>query len=118
MPFEVVQYPDTAPDRDGTEVTVHWSRDGLVQLEVTRHVWSHACPRGCDGIVTGCSECPRGTTEEFDQAKAPASTVFINENPAADPKVTIYTQPLNRGQINKLIRVLRRARDQAYGEDA
>ena len=30
----------------------------------------------------------------------------------------IYTDPLNRGQINEMIRTLRRARNAAYGEDA
>lgn len=31
---------------------------------------------------------------------------------------TIFTRPLNRAEINRLIRVLRKARDDAYGADA
>lgn len=33
------------------------------------------------------------------------------------PKWSIHSEPLTRVQINDLIRVLRRARDQAYGRD-
>lgn len=44
---------------------------------------------------------------------------FIAENPdASDPdRTTGYTPVLSRDEINKLIKVLRRARDQAYGRD-
>lgn len=152
MPFEVVQYPNTSPDDSGTEVTVHWSKDSHVQLEVVRHVWGHVCVNGCDGVVTGCDQCPRGTVAEFDKGKefgAPAivgeATGSLDVGPAVssgglglhrgtpapvgvmvelvgtpDPigPAQIWTQVLSRQEINKLIRVLRRARDQAYGEDA
>lgn len=33
-------------------------------------------------------------------------------------RTAMYTPPLTRDEINKLIRTLRRARDQAYGQDA
>lgn len=185
MPYEVIQYPNTSPDDSGTEITVHWSKDSHVQLEVVRHVWGHVCRNGCDGINTGCSECPRGTTPEFDKGKefgAPAivghsvgpcgayghpggapwrcslreghigdhAAVVDGSEQATWPNDTlslatertvpglvngdtdtpeqmpvssdlpaqIWTQILTRQEINKMIRVLRRARDHAYGQDA
>lgn len=138
MPYEVVQYPNTSPEVTGTEVTVHWSRDSHVQLEVVRHVWAHQCRNGCDGVTSGCDECPRGTTDEFNKAKSSARDVGELEGMGFTPDeamslqkdqellldsgdtgpARIWTQVLSRQEINKLIRVLRRARDQAYGEDA
>jgi len=35
-----------------------------------------------------------------------------------DPSVSIVTKPLTRNEINRMIRVLRTARDQAFGADA
>jgi hypothetical protein len=32
--------------------------------------------------------------------------------------ISVFTEPLSRNEINKLIRTLRKARDQAYGQDA
>lgn len=137
MPYEVIQYPNTSPNDSGTEITVHWSKESHVQLEVVRHIWGHVCPNGCDGINTGCSECPRGTVDEFHKGKDLGAPVIVGTVLTAErtaPAVTdgdpeqmpvasdlpaqIWTQILTRQEINKMIRVLRRARDQAYGEDA
>ncbi|BBY78858.1 hypothetical protein H7I53_17950 [Mycolicibacterium pulveris] len=89
MPYEVVQYPRTDA-ADGTEVSVHWSKQGNgdhVQLKVERHVWGAAvCPNGCternaqiavenralravEGSIPlayhGCSECPPFAVERL-----------------------------------------------------
>lgn len=46
---------------------------------------------------------------------------FVADNPdgeaVADGRTSAYSPPLGREELNKLIRVLRRARDQAYGRD-
>jgi hypothetical protein len=44
---------------------------------------------------------------------------FVAENPDAqgDGRTTAYVPPLSRDEVNKMIRALRRARDQAYGRD-
>lgn len=44
---------------------------------------------------------------------------FAADSPDADTSArsTVYTPPLDRDEINKLIRVLRRARDQVFGRD-
>lgn len=122
MPKEVVQYPRT-DGNSGTEVSVHWDKDqGYVQLGVTRHVWMGSvpedgrrhidhdycgecerqskCPNGCDGETTGCTEC-----------SSPEQSDFVEE------PVSVFTDLLTRQQINTMIRVLRRARDQAHGKD-
>ena len=35
-----------------------------------------------------------------------------------EPSLSLYSEVLDRGEINRLIRTLRKARDQAYGADA
>lgn len=43
---------------------------------------------------------------------------FAANNPTvSDERSSVYTPPLSRDEINKLIRTLRRARDQVYGRD-
>ena len=44
---------------------------------------------------------------------------FAAENPDGDTseRSTVYTPPLSREEINKMIRTLRRARDQVFGRD-
>lgn len=43
---------------------------------------------------------------------------FVMQNPdAEDGRTTAYSPVLTRHEINRMIRALRRARDQAYGKD-
>lgn len=129
MPKEVVQYPNT--DRfSGTEMSIHWDKDcAFVQIGLTRHVWGDVNPDSPVSPVHAdhhhCHECAvvaernaklraEGLPEIMcDSTSSPAPAVGEFEQPA-----TVFTEVLSRNEINKMIRVLRRARDQAYGEDA
>lgn len=44
---------------------------------------------------------------------------FVADHPNGETsdRSTVYTPPLSRDEINKLIRTLRRARDQVFGRD-
>lgn len=121
MPKEVIQYPATVGN-SGTEMSVHWSKGGdsvlstagQVQIAVTRHVWipdpdsQHASAAHADH--NHCSQCVSGDEAQVDDG-------LIGWGNPGDP-ATVYTEVLGRGEINALIRALRRARDQAYGPDA
>lgn len=135
MPKETVQYPRT-DGSVGTEVSVHWTKQaaedtpcGWVQVSITRHPWEQpACPNGCDGVLTGCSECPpKGRLAlggqipmlppgpETDEAGTIVSTPLTSADVGGSE--TMYADPMTRDELNRLIRTLRRARDQAYGRD-
>lgn len=112
MPKEVVQYPRTGGN-SGTEISIHWSKGpdapagGLVQIAATRHVWIPSPelgtpPQGGHADHNHCSECVQTT-----------GGLVLAEMPS-----TVWSDELTRGEINKLIRTLRRARDDAFGADA
>lgn len=132
MPKEVVQYPRTDYD-SATEVSVHWSKEdaqGYIQFGVTRHVWGpqpepdpnalsfsapvhadHSYCHECALAVDRIKELPTDHPQMIGSSgPEPAREVW------GDP-VTVFTDPLSRKEINNLIRVLRRARDQAFGRD-
>lgn len=136
MPFEVVQYPNTE-GISGTELTAHWSKDhdgeGNVQLAITNHVWgripdpepgelTHPGPTQIHSGHGDCVACAEraeamkavGDPPEFGEMVEVSGGSVVGE---FDPSVSIVTKPMTRGEINTLIRVLRRARDQAYGKD-
>lgn len=135
MPFEVVQYPAT-DGISGTELSAHWSKDhdgeGNVQLVITNHVWGrlpepehdalcHSRPvHSGHGDCVACAERAEamkavGDPPEFGQMVEVSGGSVVGE---FDPSVSVVSKPMTRTEINRLIRVLRRARDQAYGEDA
>jgi len=130
MPKETVQYPST----DGlvsTEVSVHWTKgpSGWIQLAVHRHPWQQPqCPNGCDGIKTGCSACPPsgrlapGVSHSLDPADEAVYRLPPGDNAELadvqpDGSSIMWADPLTRDDLNKLIRALRRARDQVFGRD-
>jgi len=132
MPKEIVQWPSTE-GTDGTELSVHWSKGvdtqlppgandgGYVQIAATRHVWipaKNAVPAtGLHSDHSACSECIRPREEPNE----PTARLAYSGSPGLDVPLepaTVFTDPLNRAQINALIRVLRRARDAAFGADA
>ena len=89
MPREQINWPrtDSAPD-DQVQAHVSWLRDSHVQIGL---------------------ECTAGFLRAL---------LFENGQPLPENKtVTVFTPVLNRSEINRTIRVLRRARDQAYGAD-
>lgn len=139
MPKEVVQYPST-DGISGTELTAHWSKtdvtgEGVVQLALTNHVWGRVPELDVlrdDAVVSGrpvhsghndCVPCAErakamkavGDPPEFGHMVEVSGGSVVGE---FDPSVSIVTKPLTRGEINRLIRVLRDARDQAFGKDA
>ena len=100
MPKEIIQWPRT-DGYSGTELSVHWSKHTAdeVQIGLTRHVWAAPIEATDSGHADHqhCSEC---TVDDADGLKA-----------------TVFTDPMTRREINNLIRMLRRARDDAFGRD-
>lgn len=92
-------------------------------------------PKSCgcsDGMY--CSNCPspekswalghgfKGSVADFDAQKVAAADAGTGpDNPYARERMaeraTVISDPFTRDEINKLIRTLRRARDQAFGAD-
>jgi hypothetical protein len=123
MPKETIQYPATSGD-SGTEITVHWLKDAHVQLEVKRHVWKRAekvslpcdCHLGFDGYGVSCSLCSKPPCKCDADPTGNSACALCPDEPDATEAV-VWTETLTRGEINKAIRVLRRARDQVFGAD-
>jgi hypothetical protein len=105
MPKETITHPDSwnTTDPDG-RVEVHTGLGLAVR-------WGSVSQGGLDvvpgDVMLAVAEYATITGEEFQAAKSwpPA------------PEREIFVGPLTREQLNKLIRVLRRARDQAFGKD-
>lgn len=139
MPYEVVQYPATE-GISGTELTAHWSKsdttgEGVVQLAVTNHVWGQIDPPEPDALChthpahehrghNDCQPCKdrNASLNRVDPVTAAHGGVTEVSGGSVvgefDPSVSIVTKPLTRAEINRMIRVLRTARDQAFGADA
>lgn len=128
MPRVVIQYPDTS-DPNPADVSVHWSKESShVQLSITRY------PFGVvdSGAIASDGRPVLEGRPDYDAQKVAAADAGTGpDNPYArerladreDPSPhatsqTLYSDPLTRHQINELIRVLRRARDGAFGADA
>jgi len=97
-------------DESGVLTQVAWSHDQYVEI-ATLHTDPPAFIAWCRMLV-----------DEYDRAKADAGGVPPVPH-ISDPgrlfsgeSMGMYWSP-NRYQINELIRVLRRARDQAFGRD-
>lgn len=164
MPYETVQYPKTDVDT-GSEVSVHWSKDAYVQLQVQRHMWkmpAEAYDDTCDTSPQR-SEPPVGTVKATDAQIAykireatcsghkddsgcelyderPDEWVVVRLNGAVEtctgeqiadwPEVfypsdsgctlsqTVWTDPLSRSDVNRFVRMLRKARDDVFEADA
>ena len=115
------------------EPAVGWSKDRTVQLGVGVHdgrslFWQLTVnPTGDhDALVafgrTLANEFPSLAPDSTETQFANAATRLLNtlDTVACDPSGSDYSgvwADLNRQQINDLIRMLRRARDQAFGRD-
>lgn len=136
MPKEVVQYPAT-DGISGTELSAHWQKDasgeGLVQLAITNHVWGRIGDRDDeDSLVSttpihsggaDCAACAARAEAMQAVGDPPEHGAMVEVHGASvvgefDPSVSIITKPMTRAEINKLIRTLRKARDDAFGTDA
>lgn len=127
MPKEVIQYPRT-DGNSGTEVSVHWSKGTWVQIGVTRHVWGPLDPDARTSPIhadhSACDECAREVVRRArcDQDGPQMMTAMVGSDAPPvgefDPPATVFTEVMTRDEINKMIQVLRRARDQAFGKDA
>ena len=109
MPKETIQYP-TTDKTSGTEITVHWLKDAHVQIEARRHTWLKPLEPQTQKHLTDC-EC---LTAESDCGAMPDTP---ESDGAIDEESVVWTDVLTRAEINKMIRVLRRARDQVFGAD-
>lgn len=87
----------TAPEFD---VTVAWNRDSTVQVAT---IASDATER----LRNWTEEPQAGTSVDVAETKPGTSFNLFNG----------WHVDLDRSQVNELIRVLRRARDQAFGRD-
>jgi hypothetical protein len=81
---------DTVVGLDGSVVQVGWHKDSWVQVSIEADV----------------------TYLRF-----AADTPDAEPNTSDSQRSTVYSPPLERDELNNLIRVLRRARDQAFGRD-
>lgn len=129
-----------------TELTLSWSKGedapvrGFVQIGVTRHAFKppkepepdalcspvpihepHADHRNCGACIDAVE------WQQAEKAKRPANQpeMFLGQTGRDSPPIgefepptTVFTDELTRDQLNNFIRVLRRARDQAFGADA
>lgn len=104
MPKETAQFASTQHST-GTSIEVCWGKESShVQLHVQRHAWKYE-PFTSEGGLTG------GTRVVHNDEGMPIRNI-------TDPEDTeIWTDELTRDDINRMIRALRRARDQAYGRD-
>lgn len=105
MPREQINFPEARKthfgsiDENGvTEQGFELSNDPSV------HVNWHNVGNDHDGHVQVSLECDRAYLASFSDVPD-------------DDRRSLYSPVLSRSDVNKLIRVLKRARDQAYGRD-
>lgn len=102
MPKEQINFPEAqqthAAVMDGGVVT---EQSTTTYTDPAVHVNWHAAGTDRGGHVQVSLECDRSYYEQFpDEVRGER-----------------YSPVLSRSEVNKLIRILRRARDQAYGRD-
>jgi hypothetical protein len=104
MPREQINFPET---QEIHQRSIDGDGDGAVEQSVETytdpavHVNWHGAGNDRTGHVQVSLECDRSYLEKFpDEARGDR-----------------YSPVLSRSEVNKLIRILRRARDQAYGRD-
>jgi hypothetical protein len=98
MPREQINYPSAVmetSEASGTPATVVQPADPALHVN-----WSTA-----------------GHVQVAFEADPSYLKIALDAPNEADGRTSMYSPVLERGEINKLIRVLRRARDQAYGRD-
>lgn len=130
MPKETVQYANKG-DWSSTEMSVHWAKEGgYVQVALTRHAYIPQDPEAeCSRIHSDhqncqtCADAPKILAELRKEAEGKPVMMRGDSTPAPstselDDPVTVFTEIMSRDEINRMIRALRRARDQAYGADA
>ncbi len=128
MPKEVIQRAGTDQHAFG-ELTVSWGNEAsYVQLAATRHVLARIHWESDDGLCGGntvdeevahlhadhdhCTQCGPNRNRDSGGNVAEVMVDGKIEQPAS-----VYLH-LDRNEINRMIRALRRARDGAYGADA
>lgn len=89
-------------------VRVGWSRDMYVQVGVEHSLGASAIIEIVNGWLAAAGDPPL----DWDKLRADAK-----DRTGAEPDFTGWHSTLDRPATNELIRVLRRARDQAYGRD-
>lgn len=131
MPKEVIQHPFQVNEFFGSELSVHWSKEtGEVQIGLTRHVKGPVDPGStCSPVHSDhqhCNEC-RVAVERNEKRRGEGQPEMVTScgstSPAPpvgefDGPATVFTAPLTRRELNTMILVFRRARDQAFGADA
>lgn len=135
MPKEVVQHPASDGFAEysgtGTELSIHWDKDcGFVQIGLTRHIYAALSPDAIVGHPVHadhhhCNECVTAVAQN-NQRKVDGQPQMMSCEAVGSPAPpiaefdgpsTVFTTPLTRAAINRMIRTLRRARDQAFGPD-
>lgn len=101
MPREQINFPETHKVHTGSKIDGA-AEDGVEDYtDPAVHVNWHSAGNDHSGHVQVSLECDRSYFEKF---------------PAED-RGDRYSPILSRSDVNKLIKVLKRARDQAYGRD-
>lgn len=106
MPREKINHASefTPASDDSSPAPVHGEAWPEPEANVS---WTRGGDYGI-GFVQVSLDCPRGYIENLMQDLARNGDT---------PGVSVFSPALKRGEINKLIQTLRRARDQAYGRD-
>jgi hypothetical protein len=116
MPREQINFPETV--KVFNEEKISKTADGQVQIFGTADVSYSTEPAVHVSWVPGDRIDATGLVQislEADASYLRVCTEFADEQDSK--RSYIYSPALARAEVNKLIRVLRRARDQAYGRD-
>lgn len=101
------------PPPNARELPVGTVRVGDSQVAYKTHESEHPTDVSWT-ILRLCGSLEYATDEQVQNLVV----VAMPEDGAAVPAAQIWTEVLNRGALNRMIKVLRKARDDAYGADA
>ncbi|QIS38621.1 hypothetical protein [Clavibacter capsici] len=111
MPREQINFPDEPavvihPDGSQSEYLDEQDQDGIVFNDPSLHVnWSPPTDVWPPHVQVSL---------EFD---TPVLTSRVKSLSGNEETSSLYSASLDRGELNRLIKVLRTARDRAYGRD-
>jgi hypothetical protein len=123
MPKATIQYPTTDAGY-GSEVAVHWSKEqSHVQVSITSFPFGvvaigNALDAEGHPVVEPAPSIDAQKVADADTGVAPDNPYARDRAEAEETSKSLYSEPMTRHQLNEMIRVLRRARDAAFGADA
>jgi hypothetical protein len=112
MPKEVIAWPHSEESNSWNELGEVTGKVMITSPRLTLH-WSTLSSSDMElsgGVSLSILPYPPVSKEDYDQATCWPP-------PPETPQDELYTANLERDQLNRLIRLLRKARDAAYGRD-